>query len=309
MVGNVALAVGFGIVLYYCSYYVAQGEPTAALQPSIQGYAIFFGTAVYGLEGVALILPIENAMTSATRHKFGSVMNWSIATIATIFVVVIALPLLSFGYVENASLTAELKRHFDGPGVVVCNLLLVINVAFTYPLQFAPCFQTAEQWVLRMAAERNLRVPFEATDGEIQPLVDSTDPQSDSRTSSADEAMDCGDSVGAQLPPACLAKCPCTLSDAVLRHLCTFPWLRLYLVVFTMGVAAVVPNLGLLIAFFGSLASTSLGLILPPQMYLKLVPAQTWCSRVVCHAITVIGVLGALTGCAASLAEIIKAYE
>ena len=169
--------VGFGIVLYYCSYYVAQGEPTAALQPSIQGYAIFFGTAVYGLEGVALILPIENAMTSATRHKFGSVMNWSIATIATIFVVVIALPLLSFGYVENASLTAELKRHFDGPGVVVCNLLLVINVAFTYPLQFAPCFQTAEQWVLRMAAERNLRVPFEATDGEIQPLVDSTDPQ------------------------------------------------------------------------------------------------------------------------------------
>ena len=160
-----------------------------------------------------------------------------------------------------------------------------------------------------MANERNLRVPIEESHTERQPLFNDVDMQSSPPTSSTDEIVNCSDSVGAQLPPVCFAKCPCTLSDAVVCHLCTFPWLRLYLVAFTMCIAAVVPNLGLLISFFGSLASTSLGLILPPQMYLKLVPKQTWCSCVACHTITMIGMLGALAGCSASLADIIKAYE
>ena len=107
---------------------------------------------------------------------------------------------------------------------------------------------------------------------------------------------------------ACLSKCPCALPDSVLRHLCVYPWLRCYLVLFTMGVAAVVPGLGLLIALFGSVASTSLGLVLPPQMYLRLVPNQSACSRAACHAITGVGVAGALIGFACSLEAIIDAY-
>ena len=340
-----ALLLGFAIVLYYCADWLRRGQPRAPLAPSLGGAALFFGTAVYALEGVALLLPIENAMSADARGQFGSVMNWAMLAIVASFVLLTAVPLAAFGAVKSSSLTAELGAHYGGEALVtVCNLLLVLNVALTYPLQFLPTFQVVEQWVRGMARARPQLLhgggggggdgggcggsgdapeggeadrtapagPLRITDG-ARGSINSAGGSSDSAACGREVAGE-GDGGGggttadASDAPACFRSCPCTLSPRALEHLQTYPWLRAYMVVFTMLVAASVPDLGLLISLFGSVASSTLGLILPPLMYVRLVPGQTVASTAACYGMCAFGVLGAVGGAVSSLQGIAKAY-
>jgi amino acid permease len=340
-----ALLLGFAIVLYYCADWLRRGQPRAPLAPSLGGATLFFGTAVYALEGVALLLPIENAMGADARGQFGSVMNWAMLAIVASFVLLTAVPLAAFGAVKSSSLTAELGAHYGGEALVtVCNLLLVLNVALTYPLQFLPTFQVVEQWVRGMARARPQLLhgggggggggggrggsgdsaeggeadlaapagPLCITDG-ARGSINSAGGSSDS-AARGHEVAGVGNGGGvtttadASDAPACLRSCPCTLSPRALEHLQTYPWLRAYMVVFTMLVAASVPDLGLLISLFGSVASSTLGLILPPLMYVRLVPGQTAASTAACYSMCAFGVLGAVGGAVSSLQGIAKAY-
>ena len=358
---NVALAVGFAIATYYCLLYAGNSGTRAPLETTPRGPAIFFGTCVYALEGVALLLPIENAMSDGTRHTFGRVMNWSMVAIVATFLLVLLLPIATLGNVASSSLTAELALHFDGQAVAVCNVLLVVTVVFTYPLQFVPSFQVVSQWLDSNAAARELIATnagvgddMGATARSHQPAGsgngdgdggDDTDTPSVSAATGFDThvAAGVGQAESSTLlcprsdccparavahadtaalvhevnsassnahtrQPLCLARCPCTMSNTVLTHLRTHPWLRMYLIVLTMVVAAAVPNLGLLIALFGSLTSTTLGLVLPPQMYLRIVPDQSLCSRLGCHFVSTVGILGAIAGSASAMMDIIDAY-
>ena len=76
-----------------------------------------------------------------------------------------------------------------------------------------------------------------------------------------------------------------------------------------MVVAALVPNLGLLISLFGSIASSTLGLVLPPLFYLKLVPGQTASSTIGCYLIAFFGVVGAIAGFVSSMQGIVQEYS
>ena len=313
----VALMSGFVVVLYYCAEWVADGNPRAPLQPSLEGAALFFGTAVYALEGVALLLPIENAMSAATRGQFGAVMNWSMAVIVVTFLLVTVLPLLTFGDVQSGSLAAELSVHYGGEALVtVCNLLLVLNVALTYPLQFVPCYQVIEQWVVAAAKEQlggdraQLIGVGDQSSLAAAPaaLANPMGERAESGGSAAAAAA--GDAAGdGTMAPACLRKCPCSPSPRAFRHLLEYPYLRCYLVVFSMVVAALVPNLGLLISLFGSIASSTLGLVLPPLFYLKLVPGQTASSTIGCYLIAFFGVVGAIAGFVSSMQGIVQEYS
>jgi proton-coupled amino acid transporter len=332
MIANACLVASFAIVVYYCTAYAEAGGEQKPLSSSMSGIALFFGNCSYSFEGVALVLPIENAVHPRLRRRSGDfhrLLNIGMVAIVSCFLLVGALPLVTFGAVSSSSMAAELASRYsaDTPAVLLCNLLLVANVTFTYPLQFLPAMQVVDQWLQPPSGGRRslYRSSSESESGPADPLLaDSLDPcasdnwagsaASAASAASAGSASSAGSSAalaqekraaldgdselsGAQLPTdgasgtgrAIVRRCLAILGTAVL--------------------AAAVPDLGLLISLFGSVASSVLGFIMPPLLFLKLVSPQTAATRVFCYGMSLFGIIGGVTGFCSALLAIIHTYD
>eukprot|EP00871_Galdieria_phlegrea_P001895 jgi/Galph1/2706/GphlegSOOS_G1366.1 len=134
LAANFSLLVGFVAVISYIGSHF-RWQPSS---PSITQLPVFFGQITSALEGIGLVVPVEQSMKS--RKHFKVVIEVAIGMLSGVLLVVGALGFVTFG--ENT-------RSIIGnsPVVGVVKIVLCVGILFTYPLQLVPIVQAAEDWL------------------------------------------------------------------------------------------------------------------------------------------------------------------
>jgi proton-coupled amino acid transporter len=243
---------------------------------SAEGMAIFFGNAIYSFEGIGLVLPIENEMRNP--QDYPRILSLAMVIIAIVYSLVGELTLLAFGNISEGSATAEIALFHKGEWpVVLCNVCIVISVAFTFPIQFFPAIQIIESNLGIGGAMHGaaIRTPKTRELGLESCDVISITPPSD-------------ETNGTSSTSHCLR---------LLLRWATITACALF--------AYAVPNLGLLISLLGSIGSTALALLLPVLLYWALVdlPCSTKCGLA---AFLVFGLVCGCMSFAVALKQLVK---
>jgi solute carrier family 36 (proton-coupled amino acid transporter) len=103
-----------GLIISY--YYSAQDLPNIRernyLPPSLHQLPLFFGTAIFAFEGIALVLPLQNAMKSPKNFgKLFGVLNVGMVFVTAIFISFGTIGYWKFGEATEGSLTLNLPTH------------------------------------------------------------------------------------------------------------------------------------------------------------------------------------------------------
>lgn len=100
-----------GLIITY--YYSAQDLPPISVRnfsaTSVHRLPLFFGTAVFAFEGIALVLPLKNVMKKPQNFsRFCGVLNVQIIVATCIYVSIGAIGYWKYGEETEASLTLNL---------------------------------------------------------------------------------------------------------------------------------------------------------------------------------------------------------
>ncbi|XP_046684932.1 proton-coupled amino acid transporter-like protein pathetic [Homalodisca vitripennis] len=133
MVANVFIAVGMGITFYYILLDLPPIDSRPAIAPIIK-MPLFFGTAIFALEGIGVVMPLENNMKTP-EHFLGcpGVLNIGMGSVVTLYCVVGFLGYLRYGADTAGSITLNLPDELLAQSVKV---MIAVAMFFTYALQF-----------------------------------------------------------------------------------------------------------------------------------------------------------------------------
>lgn len=111
MIANVLIVCGIGITFYYI---MTDLPPTNSRPPivHIKHMPLFFGTVIFALEGIGVVMPLENNMKTPA-HFIGcpSVLNIGMGFVVTLYAVTGFLGYLKFGDKTQGSITLNLPVH------------------------------------------------------------------------------------------------------------------------------------------------------------------------------------------------------
>lgn len=134
MIANLLVATGMGITFYY----LFQDIPSVSTRETFAGFErlpTFFGTAIFALEGIGVVMPLENNMKTPT-HFIGcpGVLNTGMFFVVSLYALVGFFGYLKFGPVTAGSITLNLPEdEVLGQSV---KLMIAVAIFFTYSLQF-----------------------------------------------------------------------------------------------------------------------------------------------------------------------------
>ncbi|XP_026741977.1 proton-coupled amino acid transporter-like protein CG1139 [Trichoplusia ni] len=128
-IANVVTIVSFGIILYYLfrEAPTLEGKVPAG---KLANFPLFFGTVLFALEAIGVILPLENEMKTPRDFvgKFG-VLNCSMISIIIMYVGMGLFGYLQYGDKAEGSITLNLPSHVDIlANVVQCLLAFAIFI-------------------------------------------------------------------------------------------------------------------------------------------------------------------------------------
>lgn len=108
MIANALMAAGIGITMYY----IFQDLPSTTERPAIQAvqhWPIFFGTVIFALEGIGVVMSLENNMKTP-QHFIGcpGVLNTGMAFVVILYAGVGFMGYLKYGPETKASITLNL---------------------------------------------------------------------------------------------------------------------------------------------------------------------------------------------------------
>ncbi|XP_075228556.1 proton-coupled amino acid transporter-like protein pathetic isoform X2 [Lycorma delicatula] len=134
MVANVLIGTGMGITFYY----IFDDLPPVSSQPqfsSIHQLPLFFGTAIFALEGIGVVMPLENNMKTPT-HFVGcpGVLNTGMFFVVLLYAGVGFFGYLKYGATTEASITLNLP--LAEPLAQSVKFMIAVAIFFTYALQF-----------------------------------------------------------------------------------------------------------------------------------------------------------------------------
>lgn len=133
---NVCLFVVFGITCYY-TFDVPQ--PTEAkLAVGISRWPLFLSTAIFAMEGINVVMPVENEMKSP-QHFLGcpGVLNSTMVFVTLLYGIMGVFGYLKYGEGVLGSVTLNLPQ--DEILALIAKVLIATAVFFTYCLQmYAP---------------------------------------------------------------------------------------------------------------------------------------------------------------------------
>ncbi|XP_022124518.1 proton-coupled amino acid transporter-like protein CG1139 isoform X1 [Pieris rapae] len=134
MIAN--LLVGTGMVITF--YYLFQDIPAISERKQFAGVArlpTFFGTAIFALEGIGVVMPLENNMKTPT-HFIGcpGVLNTGMFFVVSLYALVGFFGYLKYGDGTSGSITLNLPQD-EVLGQCV-KLMIAVAIFFTYSLQF-----------------------------------------------------------------------------------------------------------------------------------------------------------------------------
>ena len=146
---NMANLTALGIVYVAAASHMASLEEnhTEAFKP--QGLTFFFGVAVYGYEGIGMVIPLEDSMRES--DKFRTVLSWTMVLVTVIY--------LSFGLVGYLAWQDDTKGIITlnlshGYGSTFVKLLLCCGLLFTFPIMIFPVSQLLDDLLLDPVHER-----------------------------------------------------------------------------------------------------------------------------------------------------------
>lgn len=130
---NAITVVSFGIILYYLIEEGPTFEDRHAVG-ELENFPLFFGTVLFALEAIGVIMPLENEMK--TPRQFGTpfgVLNVGMSCIITLYVGMGLLGYLTYGESSSGSITINLP-----PGDIMAQMVkvtLALAIYVTYGLQ------------------------------------------------------------------------------------------------------------------------------------------------------------------------------
>ncbi|XP_071453148.1 proton-coupled amino acid transporter-like protein pathetic [Hetaerina americana] len=147
-------------------YYVLRDMPPTSSRPDFTSFAdlpAFFSTAVFALEGIGVIMPLENNMQDPMNFTgCFRVLNTAMCVVVTLYCVVGYFGYLKFGDKTSGSISLNLPN--GEPLSQASKLMVAIAVMCSYPLQmFVPVLLT---WP---TLSRKLGVSDKVWRGPIQP--------------------------------------------------------------------------------------------------------------------------------------------
>ena len=196
----------------------------------------FTADMFFAFEGIGLVLPVENSF-GVQQRSFVPILIGSMSLVATLFVLVGVSASIGFPDIRSGSVTAYLERDF--PEVIwysIVNYLVIIAVAFTFPLQLTPAMEVLDQWL------DGLGVLPPDNENESNPTIQLT-PSTQEKESFQDEEASTSSSIPSQ--QSC-----CSAHTWIFR--------RWAMVLLYAGIVLVVNDLGVLMSLFGAVGQTGL---------------------------------------------------
>ncbi|CAH1100998.1 unnamed protein product [Psylliodes chrysocephalus] len=138
-IANFITVVSFGIIAYYMFKQDFTFEEKEAFG-SIRDYPLFFGTVLFALEAIGVIMPLENEMK--TPQHFGStfgVLNIGMTAIVTLYVAMGFFGYIAFGKHVGGSVSYTIGNDIPAQ---VCKIMLSLAIFITHGLQMFPAIET-----------------------------------------------------------------------------------------------------------------------------------------------------------------------
>ncbi|XP_014300412.1 proton-coupled amino acid transporter-like protein pathetic isoform X1 [Microplitis demolitor] len=134
MVANILIAVGISITFYYVFRDTSEFKPVPGFS-SFPQLPMFFGTAIFALEGIGVVMPLENNMKTP-NHFIGcpGVLNIGMFFVVLLYSTVGFFGYLRFGEETDGSITLNLP--VNEPLAQAVKLMIAIAIFLTYGLQF-----------------------------------------------------------------------------------------------------------------------------------------------------------------------------
>lgn len=114
---------------------VAAAVPTARL-------IVFLSGHMFSLEGVGVVLPVENSLPPEKRVQFGRVLHYTLVSIVLFYIVFGVLGYVAYGERLHTSVVLALP-----PSVVkqILQVLLGLSLIFGFPIQYVPAIQIVDK--------------------------------------------------------------------------------------------------------------------------------------------------------------------
>lgn len=132
-IANIIMFTGFAIILYYIFREPLSFENRVTIG-EVKNFPLFFGTVLFALESIGVIMPLENEMkTPRSFMKPCGVLNIAMSVIITMYAALGFFGYIRFGNQIAGSITLNLPNQED-LGIAV-QILLAIAIFFTHPIQ------------------------------------------------------------------------------------------------------------------------------------------------------------------------------
>ncbi|XP_039287162.1 LOW QUALITY PROTEIN: proton-coupled amino acid transporter-like protein pathetic [Nilaparvata lugens] len=228
-------------------YYIFDDLPSVRERPwavSWHHWPKFFGTAIFAMEGIGTIMPIENSMKTP-KHFIGcpGVLNIGMIILVTLYSITGFFGFLKYGAATDDSITFNLPT--GAPLAQVLKIVIALGIFLSYSLLFFASIDLLRDNVLQRYAENSIRI---------------------------------------------------------------------WLIVLTVVIAALFPNLGPFLTLVGALSLSIVGLIFPPICEVLVYWHSPGLGRfnwrlwknilIVCF-----GIVGLITGTMTSISEFARAYR
>nr|XP_034825408.1 proton-coupled amino acid transporter-like protein CG1139 [Maniola hyperantus]XP_034825409.1 proton-coupled amino acid transporter-like protein CG1139 [Maniola hyperantus]XP_034825410.1 proton-coupled amino acid transporter-like protein CG1139 [Maniola hyperantus] len=131
---NVLLVLTFVI----CLYYICAEFPSFDSQPMsvpVGRLPLFIGTVIFAMEGIGVVLPVENTMAKP-QHFLGcpGVLNITMTIVVLLYMIMGILGYLRYGDAAQGSITLNLPTK-EIPALMA-KVFIILAIFFTYILQF-----------------------------------------------------------------------------------------------------------------------------------------------------------------------------
>jgi len=135
IVANIIQSIGLGIIFYYIFANGLKSSDTLPWFAPADRLPLFFGTAIFAIEGISVVLPIENQMRyPKDMGGPNGVLNTSMTLVVALYLAMGFYGYLKFGEDIEASITLNLPPGDIAAQLTLC--LFSLAIFFSYALQF-----------------------------------------------------------------------------------------------------------------------------------------------------------------------------
>ncbi|KAK3910560.1 Proton-coupled amino acid transporter-like protein pathetic [Frankliniella fusca] len=155
-IANTCIVAGLAITVYYIFDDIPDPSTRRFGVASLQGMPIFFSTALFAMEGIGSVMPIENTMKNPRKMTgWTGVMTLAMTCIVILFACVGFLGYLKFG--DNTLGNIALSLPTEEIPAQVVKALIGVAILFTVPVQFFVCAEILWSYIApRVRPERHL---------------------------------------------------------------------------------------------------------------------------------------------------------